>query len=529
MASTSLFRAIRPFRSLTRARGGRQTATLDLKAIPPSLRSPDTGFDAEWRDGGFALAGHSVPVGTGSPFALTQVPASWLKALHGFAWLRHVPPHSEADTRARLEAAIWDWLRHAKGHAVVARQDGIAARRILSWLAHADLLLQTSDAKFYDAVLGALQAQVGDLERRYASIAGAGDRWLAFIALAQAGLCIEKAEGLRSSAEKAIAEELSRSSSSLRALVRKPDEAAELLLDIEALRILYGMVGQPVPPAIVRARDTFCDALRGLMLDGDRVARLGSARTSTERRSTWASVLRHVAMAASPSCHNLQAGFVRLVLGDALLVVDVGAPGESVDALAMEMSSGSAPMLVHDGLANERETAARGTLVFLQAWAGDEEQRRYPPTLEPTHSVEVDLDAAVPSLDATHAGLALRGFAHRRRVTLSQTGRRLEGIDELRPLIGRVEGPATRFAVRFVLHPSVQVTMTASPDQLELVLSNGHRWRLVTPERTISVEGAVYRDGPLTVPTLQLLVPSAIDGNRSVVWQWHRLDASATA
>lgn len=527
MSSPGVFRQFGPTRWLKRGRSAGLQGDLVLQAIPPSLRALDSEFDAEWRGGAFALAGYSVPIGSGSPFAVSQAPLGWLEALHGFGWLRHVSPHTDGDAQ-RLEAIVWDWLGRAHAADAVAGRDHVAARRVLSFLAHADLLLQTSDARFYDAVLVALRTDIVALERRARSIEDAGERLLATIALAQAGLCIENATPLQRSAEAALGEEFERHGHSFRKLVRTPDVLADLMLDLEALRMLYGMQGLPVPRAITRAKEVFCGVLGGLMLDGDRLARLGTARLATERGSIMASVARHVDVVPVISCHNADAGFVRLVAGETTLVIDVGAPFRSIDALALEASSGLAPMLVSDGLDARQDSALRGTIVVTPSQvpqAGDA-PRRYAPTLEPTHSVEIDIDgAALQSIDATHAGAALNGHAHRRRLVISQQGRHIDGVDELRPLIGRQETPAVRYAVRFVLHPSVQVTVSASPDQLELTLSNGHRWRLAAPGRTFSVEGAVYRDGARSVPTLQVLVPADSESSPTVAWHWERLDA----
>lgn len=526
MSNTGVFRQFGPSRWLKRGGSPGLKGELVLQAIPPALRALDAEFDAEWRDGAFALAGYAVPIDGGSPFAVLQAPQDWLEALHGFGWLRHVSALTDSDAQ-RLEAIVWDWLSRARTANPVAGLDRVVARRILSFLAHADLLLQTSDARFYDAVLDALRTDIVALERRVGAIEDAGERLLATIALVQAGMCIENAAPLQQAAEAAMGKEFERNGWSLRKLVRTPDAVADLMLDLEALRLLYGMQGLPVPRGVARAHEVFCGVLGGLVLDGDRLARLGTARQAADRRAVVSSVARHVSLGSVPSCHNTDAGFVRLVMGETTLVIDVGAPFRSIDALAMEASSGAAPMLVADGLAARQGGEMRGTIAStpLQSPNAADEQRRHAPTLEPTHSVEIDIDDAVlQSMDATHAGATLNGHAHRRRVVICREGRQIDGVDELRPLIGRLETPAVRYAVRFVLHPSVQVALSASPDQLELTLSNGHRWRLEAAGRMISAEGAVYRDGSRSVPTLQILLPADSKVGSTVAWRWERIE-----
>ena len=88
------------------------------------------------------------------------------------------------------------------------------------------------------------------------------------------------------------------------------------------------------------------------------------------------------------------------------------------------------------------------------------------------------------------------------------------------------------FAVRFVLHPAVSATLGKALGKafgealqtVDLTLSNGDRWRFSAQGHALSVEGAVYRDGLRTIPTLQILVLATTDTNRSLGWDFRRLD-----
>ena len=516
---TSLYR--RAARSMRPQRSGRPGG-FELLVVPPSLRPADDLFLAEWSAGSFALAGHSLDVSARSPLELADAPLAWMQALHGFGWLRHVPLFPDSETANRVHALVAKWLSSGR-RSGIAMSDAVVARRVLSWLAHADLLLQTPDSRFYDAVVDSLADDVRLLERNASALAPGADRVVSLIALAQAGLCLSGSDRLLHDAEKALEIDTDpRNASSAGDLWRHPDRAVECLLDLETLRLLYVMAGLSVPAFLQSAVAATARRLGSLSLGDGHLARLGSARSAADADLTLTMAVRYVGLPDVAACHDPIAGHMRLALGRTCAILDVGAPYDCADALGMEMSSGDAPFLVHDGFDTFSGQAGRATLV-LNCLAPS----KLPPapTLEPTHTADLDLaDATVQRADATHAGFLRRGLAHRRRVTLACGGRRLAGMDELRPLAGRAEPPDQLCAVRFVTHPSVEIAIAATPSTLDIKLRNGHRWRLEALGHDVSVEGAVYRDGLKTRPTLQILIMSNPATGRSVNWNFTRMD-----
>ena len=515
----------RLFKPLAGHRGAQQR--IQLIAVAPVLRAADSGFIAELREGSFALAGHSVQCDNASPFDAMGSAEVWQTSLHGFGWLRHVAPHADAPTEQRVHALVAQWMAADVRTSLVAVRPSVVARRVLSWLSHADLLLQTHDVRFYDAVLGALGDDVRRLEQQWRRIEQAGDRWLAIIALAHAGLCIADYDALLATAEAALGAEVrGRQVTSLGTLLRSPDALANVLLDLEALRLLYGMRLRPVPEAVLNAEALLNETLNNLLLGDGRLARLGAPRDDVDAQLTLAIVTRHVGIADAPSCHDANAGFVRLACDETRIIIDVGAPFSSPDALGFEMSSGQSPLMVHDGLDGKSDPGSRGALVFSAATTAHTETaaRATLPTLEPTHSKTVDItDVHAQSVDATHAGYARRGFVHRRRLFLGPFGRTLDGIDELRPLVGGVSQANALYSVRLVLHPSVAVVLGAATDHVELTLANDHRWRFEAQGRVLSVEGGVFCDGWKSLPTRQILVPTDAASNRCVTWRLTRI------
>jgi uncharacterized heparinase superfamily protein len=514
-------RTLMPFVGAPRLRGA-------LAAIPPCLRPADSHFYAEWVDGRFALAGASVPLNGASPFDVPVAPDDWRRELLGFGWLRHCPAGADEAAEARVSGLVADWLARDAKQIPGAQELYVVARRVLSCLAHADVLLRTDDVAHYDAVLAALTADVRNLEKAiHAGPQGHSDcvaQVLGLVALTQAALSFENTSMLQRVEALLVVVLAERNP-----VWRVPDAVAELALDLETLRLLYRLSSIPAPVFLTSTLERLTRQLSGLILGDGSLARLGTPRDDTAMRSALALGMRHLAVSASAPSMIGPAGFVRLACDTVCVIADVGAKRDAPHALGLEMSSGTAPLLVHDGVPAAPGTSRAGTLTFASSGrdVATVKAARNMPSLEPAQSVATDLsgDGAL-SLDATHAGHVAQGFAHRRRLVLARDGTALEGIDELRPIAGGAEPESAGFALGFVLHPSMRVGFGETTNDVRLTARNGDTWRFGASGHAVFVEGAIYVDGSVTTPTMQILVLGDAAKSRTVEWSLRRVLAA---
>ena len=87
----------------------------------------------------------------------------WAAALLGFGWLRHLRAAESGITRANARALVDEWITLNSAHDPVAWRPDVVARRVISWLSQAPLVLDDSDVRFYRRFLRSLTRQVRHL------------------------------------------------------------------------------------------------------------------------------------------------------------------------------------------------------------------------------------------------------------------------------------------------------------------------------------------------------------------------------
>src|SRR6516164_6966091 len=136
-----------------------------LLIAPQDLRTADATRANEIYAGRFTFTGKVVVCDRRSIFEMEPPSDEWASALLGFGWLRHLRAADSAITRANARALVDEWITlQGSWHPVAWRPD-VVARRIISWLSQATLLLEDADVRFYRRFIRSLTRHVRHLRR----------------------------------------------------------------------------------------------------------------------------------------------------------------------------------------------------------------------------------------------------------------------------------------------------------------------------------------------------------------------------
>jgi uncharacterized heparinase superfamily protein len=209
-------------------------------------------------------------------------------------------------------------------------------------------------------------------------------------------------------------------------------------------------------------------------------------------------------------------GYQRLAARSSVAVFDCAPPpasralsGGCASTLAFEFSDGAHRLIVNCGGAG---TAEGGALPAELALALRTTAAHSTLTLGDRNSTAVLDDGALGKgvaqvelsreetggtsvVEASHDGYVRRfGLLHQRRLSLRSDGTELEGSDRLVQQ-GRRRRGATAFAVRFHLHSSVEVTITADGQGAILRVRGGSAWQFRCRGGRLAVEDSLWVDG----------------------------------
>ncbi|TGN78957.1 heparinase [Bradyrhizobium yuanmingense] len=525
-----------------------------LIIAPHDLRTADATRAAEIYAGRFVFAGKIVNCHGRSIFDLEPPSEDWEVALLGFGWLRHLRAADTALTRANARALIEDWISNpANKRRPVARRADVLARRVISLLSQAPLVLSETDNKFYRRYLRALAREIRFLRYTMVDIPDGVPKLQVLIALCYASLCLANQTRHIRSASKKLSDELQRQILPDGGHIsRNPGALIELLIDLLPLRQTFAARNIAPPPALLNAIDRMMPMLRFFRHgDGNFALFNGMSATSSDLLAT---LLAYDDTHGAPMANMPHTGFQRLDAGQTTVIIDTGPPppaGVSHDAhagcLSFELSSGISRIVTNCGMPTTgrdnwrpfaRSTAAHSTLTyhetsscqFVEMSAMKRLLHGAPVTSGP---VEVESYREVVQngtlLTASHDGyLAKFGAIHRRVLMIANDGARIDGEDALSPPQGgRFKGADADFALRFHLHPAVKASRLSDARGVMLVLPNRDVWTFEALDDKVDLEDSVFlagNDGPRR--TAQIVIRQNARQAPSIRWSFVRSTAS---
>jgi uncharacterized heparinase superfamily protein len=526
-----------------------------LIIAPHDLRTADATRAAEIYAGRFVFAGKIVTCHGRSIFDLEPPSEDWEVALLGFGWLRHLRAADTALTRANARALVDDWISNASRKRSTGRRPDVLARRVISLLSQAPLVLGDTDGKFYRRYLRGLTREIRYLRYTTLDIDGV-PRLQVLIALCYASLCLANQGKHIRTATRKLSDELQRQILPDGGHIsRNPGALIELLIDLLPLRQTFAARNIAPPPALLNAIDRMMPMLR-FFRHGDGSFALFNGMSSAPS-DLLATVLAYDDTHGAPMSYMPHTGFQRLDAGSMTVVIDTGAPpppSVSQDAhagcLSFEMSSGPSRIVINCGMPTTgrdnwrgfaRSTAAHSTLTyhetsscqFVELSAMKRLLHGAPIVNGPTNVEsyrEVIADGML--LSTAHDGyLARFRVMHRRTLMVAHDGSRLDGEDTVSPAPGtRIKGNDTDYAVRFHLHPSVKANRLSDGRGVMLVLPNRDVWTFEALDDKVDLEDSVFlagNDGPRR--TAQIVIRQNSRRAPSIRWSFVRSTASASA
>ncbi|MDR7145903.1 putative heparinase superfamily protein [Rhizobium sp. BE258] len=484
-----------------------------LIVAPTDLRAIDSHVADEIMNGRFPLASRLLETNGKSPFTFTLPSRAFANRLHGFGWLRHMRAYKSERASLIARSIVDSWLSLHSGRIEgVAWEIDVTAQRVIAWLSHSPVVLQNADRGFYRRFMRSLAFQVRFL-RRMAPYAPAGEVLFRLrIALAMASIAMPTRAGPLRKAAQALDNEFD-----LQILPdgghisRNPRAGLELLLDLLPLRQTYVNLGHDLPQKLISGIDRMYPALRFFRhQDGDLA--LFNGATSTLANELM-SVLRYDETAGQPFKAMPHSRYQRLSAGKTVVIADTGSPptGElsrtaHAGCLSFEMSSGRYRFIVNSGspkFAGRRYVQmARTTATHSTVTLNDTSSSRFSPSeflghrmTETVKNVTVEraeTEDGRDGLKMSHDGY-LRGFGvlHEREISMNATGAIVTGRDRLVLPDGRVSDDPLKAAVRFHVHPAINLRQNDRESVL-MTAPDGESWLFSSPGNEVLISEDIF-------------------------------------
>jgi len=524
-----------------------------LAAAPRDLRLVRPEGGAEILDGRFVLGGEAMEIGReADPWDRACPSLRFAVALHRFAWLPDLIAAGEPGGKEALRLFLL-WRAMFVRPGTFAWAPDTLERRVFNLACAGRRLTEgASDAERSDfANLLAMQAR--HLLRWPLGPVRAAER---AAAAATAGAALGGAAG-----EQLMEQALARLSSALTVTVlpdggvksRSPEAALELLFDLLTVDEGLQQRGREAPVEVSRAIDRLTGAVRFFTLGDGRLASFHGGGP-VDRARIAAATAHDDAPGRRPFGYAPHSGYHRLT-GQSLQILVDAAPAArgawSVEAraqpLALEISAGRDRLVVNaDGGPETAAWASRLTEAGSTASLGDASvgavlrgfaaQALGPRLLRGAGRVEArrNESAAGAWLELCHDGwVRAFGLLHERRLYLDPALDELRGEERFAQAAG-ARPMAVPFAIRFHLHPDVQVSLARDNRSALLRGPSNRGWRLRSDAATMSLEASAHFEDGRARRTGQIVLrgETAVDTAVRVRWKLSPVesaDASAVS
>jgi len=308
---------------------------LDLNLADPSLAH-------EFYHGRFALAGRIIRTGAVSPWQVEPPSRAWEEALHDFGWLRHMSAAKTAIARAHARILVDEWIT-SSGKKInhPAWTSHVVARRIISWISHADMLLAGAEASF---------------RRRFLKNLGLNIRYLRLLRpfwgkRAQKGMLDTHIALTFAGLQRALDAHILPDGGHIS---RNPALLIPILADMVSLCHCYQQKNLVPPPHFLDVLERIDRALRFFQHRDQSLANFNGVGPLLPER--LGKLLNIHATTTPPPTQLEESGYQRLACGATTLIIDTGCPPQGrnkpwsttahAGCLSFEMSSGSHRFIV---------------------------------------------------------------------------------------------------------------------------------------------------------------------------------------
>ena len=525
-------------------------ATADqILIVPQELRSADPSFWNEVQESHFGLACQVADLKGASPFRIKPPSQAWERELHGFGWLRHLAATEEEAAYDAARELVLDWIATQRTPRGIAYEPAVTGRRIISWISQANMLLEGTDAKTYSQIMSSLGEQVVALNTTWRNAPDGVPRLVSLIALVLSDLAVSGHDKQLKEAQVQLIAELRRQILEDGGHAsRNSSVLADLVLDLLPLGQCFQARGYTAPEEYALTVKKALAFLRFMRMGDGVLARFNGV--SAGAPATLATVLGYSDGALEAVSQAVDSGYARLERGDTLIVTDVGSPPPvemSAEAqsgcLSFEMSDGNRMLFVNGGFpgpadddwnAASRATASHNTLCLAESSSSRLVRHNRLESLAgglPIRGPDLALarlsdEGGAAVLAASHDGYVKRyGLMHNRRISVSNDGRLIEGLDRVEPPQGKLRLKADLpFAIHFHVHPDCKVSSGKDSGACVITMRNSSTWTFEAEGAELSIEESLFfaeSTGPR--PGMQIVLRGATFGETEVRWRVFKL------
>ena len=399
----------------------------------------------------------------------------WLSEMHGFSWLRHFKARDGQTSQQHSRALITHWINsgHKNFNSISWRAD-ILGRRVCSWIAHSDLLLEGADENFRENFLKVLSSQAKHLSNVIEKSDLGPEKYTALRGLLASGLALSNGKKRLHQAKKILFRNIEKDIFQDGCFKNGQASATlEILSDLLWIRsCLYDHDAVPEILSTTITKMSLC--VRSMRLGDGTLTRANGGKAFSRESIDKILEKTGIKLNSRISASLTTSGYERLAAGRTTIIMDCNQNDnrQYAGSLSFEMSVGRDRLIVNCGpsLIRNKEwekalsaSAAHSTLVLNNTNSSSYKKNR-----TPNINIIRTIKTGEEQIRASHNGY-LKNFSakHERILQLDKRGVSLLGSDNL------ISGPGHKFKIHFHLHPRANAQLSRNNEKILISLPSG--------------------------------------------------------
>ena len=453
----------------------------------------------------------------------------WNNYLHSFMWIKDIRAVGSDQARIFVRQKIISWIEENNHSKEIVWSNGVLSKRIFYLLTNLSFFFETADQIFQRKFAINLNKQCILLFKNYKRTRGIKENIFVIKSMILSSLCFQNLKDNYDSSIERLKTNIDKTLFDGMHYLRSPSDHFYFLCSLLDIKNFIGSLNKDIPFGLNQIIEDMSSILNFFRIGDGHLAIFNNYEFIEKNKIN--NVLRKVGNKYRLPKVSECFGFRRISKNKLIFIMDCGSPTKErtqAGSLSFEFSHFSEKIVVNCGSAfinnkdwNDamRSTAAHSTLNINEINSSDIFFNKDTTTRIAKVSSDKFEDDDNVWIKSSHEGYQeLFGIIHKRIIHIDLINLIIRGEDSFELKENKLLKNRSKYFLRFHIHPSIKLNVTASRKKVVLKLKN-NGWEFISSDPIVEIEDGIYLgENKIVQPNHHILLKDNIEEGKKIKW-----------